>query len=97
MTMPSNRHSRWTSRALALAASIVVATLVYADCRIAATAGRVAHEAVEARFTGALERGTPVYRLPAITVSASRSEPVVEARAPKRDARDQRGRTRASS
>lgn len=97
MNKPSNRHSRWTSRGLALAASVIVATLVYADCRIAATAGRGAHETVEARFTGELDRGTPVYRLPAITVSASRTQAVVEARAQKRDAREQRGRGRVPS
>jgi hypothetical protein len=95
--MPSNRHSRWTSRALALAASAIVATLVYADCRIAATAGRSAHETVEVRFTGELDRGTPVYRLPAITVSASRADGVVEARAQRRDTREQRGRARVPS
>jgi len=97
MTNPSNRHSRWTSRALALAASVVVVTLVYADCRIAATAGRSANERVEAQSTDELDRGAPVYRLPPITVSARRSEAVIEARAPKRDAREQKTRTRVPS
>jgi len=97
MTKHSNRRSRWSFLALVIGASVVAATLVYADCRIAATAGHAAPETVEAHFTGEFDRGAPVYRLPSITVSASRNEAVIEARAPKRDAREQKSRTRVPS
>jgi hypothetical protein len=51
----------------------LAATLVYADCRIAANAGDSAQKAVVAEFTDEVVRGAPVYRLPPITVSAKRS------------------------
>ena len=92
-----DRFPRWATHALAVAGFALGATLVYADCRIAATAGDAAQETVAAEFTGRFDRGTPVYRLPSITVSASRNEAVAEARAPKRDARDPRSRGRTAS
>jgi hypothetical protein len=38
-----------------------------------------------AEFTGTFDHGTPVYRLPAVKVSAPRTVAVVEAQVPKRD------------
>ena len=75
MTMLSNRDrlSLWLSSALAAAGLALAAALVYADCRIAADAGDAAQKTVVAEFTGELERGTPVYRLPSISVSVKRS------------------------
>lgn len=92
-----DRFSRWASRALAVAGCAVAVTLVYADCRIAASAGASAQETVVGEFTGQFDSGTPVYRLPPITVSASRNEAVADARAQKRDAREPRSRGRAPS
>ncbi len=43
--------------------------------------------AMPAEFTGEFDRGTPVYRLPSIRVSASRHLAVVDARPRRRDAR----------
>lgn len=68
-----DRLSRWASSALAVAGCALAATLVYADCRIAASAGDSGQKTVVAEFTGELDRGTPVYRLPSISVSVKRS------------------------
>ncbi|HZI83686.1 MAG TPA: hypothetical protein VFF44_07210 [Casimicrobiaceae bacterium] len=50
-----------------------------------------------AEFTGEFDRGAPVYRLPPVSVSVSRSLAVAEARAQKRDARIQAARARSAS
>jgi hypothetical protein len=88
MTMlpKAHRPSRWTSRALAVAGCAVAATLVYADCRIAANAGDKAQTAVVAEFTGEVVRGAPVYRLPPIIVSGKRSAFALETPQNRRDA-----------
>jgi len=88
MTMLPKRHrpSRWTSRALAVAGYALAATLVYADCRMAATAADTAQTAAVAEFTGEVVRGAPVYRLPPIIVSGKRSVFALETPQKKRDA-----------
>jgi hypothetical protein len=57
----------------------------------------VSYEPILAHFTGEVERGTPVYRLPAITVSASPKAAVVEAQTQRRDSRNPQSRARAAS
>ena len=52
--------------------------------------------AVVAQFTGRFESGAPVYRLPALTVTAARNLAVVEGTAVKRNAPLRPGRRQAS-
>ncbi|HTS20411.1 MAG TPA: hypothetical protein VMN79_01260 [Casimicrobiaceae bacterium] len=72
--------------------SLGSATAALAEATPGAGAGCPGQPPMTAVFTGVLEHGVPVYRLPRLTVSAGRGAAVAEARTAKRDAHAARGR-----
>jgi hypothetical protein len=56
-----------------------------------------ASRALVAEFTGSFDRGTPVYRLPSMSVTVGRTVAAADARGQKRDPRAQGAKARSPS
>jgi len=91
ITLPALTRARAVRAALRLCTGIWIATNAGAALPQPATtlAGdRSTGAPVEAVLAGRFDGGAPVYRLPAVTVTARRSAPALEAAATKRTARE---------
>jgi len=92
---PLLAHVRETVTARSSAAALAVVGFAVAPGGLLAESsciptGDPAPRALVAEFTGRFDRGAPIYRLPSITVSATRNQTMIEARTPKRQTRDER-------
>jgi hypothetical protein len=84
-TLTALLHRRLPRRAVATLFWFAFALPALAQAGCPSAAEKPAGTLV-AEFTGRFDRGTAVYRLPAVNVSAPRTVAVIEAQSPKRDA-----------